>query len=71
MVERGTVKEEVEETILKGERVPAKKGRHAYRFNFQYRQIWGEKWYAIKQVMPVVKEEDTGFVVITVYVFYF
>ena len=34
MKERGATKEEVEETIIKGEMIPAKKGRIAFRYNF-------------------------------------
>ena len=71
MMERGTTREEVGEAIEKGERAPAKKGRHAYRLNFQYERPWGGKYYRIKQVMPVVKEEEREICVITVYVFYF
>ncbi len=71
MAERGAFKEEVEEAILKGERTPAKKGRYSYRLNFQYGKNWGEKWYHIKQVMPIVINEGNHWVVITVYVFYF
>ena len=71
MVERGTCKEEVEEAIFKGEKIPAKKDRHTYRLNFQFDESWGEKWYHMKQVMPVVKEETNELIVITVYVFYF
>jgi len=36
MVERGATEEEVRETILTGEEVPAKRGRKGYRKNFQY-----------------------------------
>ena len=32
---------------------------------------WQDKFYAIKQVAPVVKEEANEIVVITVYTFYF
>ena len=71
MIERGTHRQEVETAILKGEKIPAKQGRHGYRINFQYGQFWGEKWYPIKQVMPIIKEEKNEFIVITVYVFYF
>ena len=71
MQERGVTEREVEESLLKGERVPAKKGRHAYRLNFQYNQNWFGKIYAMKQVLSIVKEEDNQIVVITVYVFYF
>ena len=71
MMERGAEKEEVDEAISKGEKVPAKKGRQAYRLNFQYDRIWGETWYHIKQVMPIVKEEENELTVVTIYVFYF
>lgn len=71
MAERGATKEEIEEAIANGERTPAKKGRLAYRYNFQYNKAWAQKFYAIKQVMPIVKEEETQTVVVTVYVFYF
>ncbi|MSR78339.1 MAG: DUF4258 domain-containing protein [Candidatus Omnitrophica bacterium] len=71
MKERGASADEVREAILKGEKTPAKKGRDAYRLNFQYDKIWGERHYALKQVMPVVKEESGRLIVITVYVFYF
>ncbi|TET08854.1 DUF4258 domain-containing protein [Candidatus Aerophobetes bacterium] len=71
MKERGASKHEVEQAILKGEKVPAKKGRHAYRLNFQYNNRWAGKYYSMKQVMPIVKEEENKFVIVTVYVFYF
>lgn len=71
MRERGASHEEVKEAIVKGECAPAKKGRQAYRLNFQYDTLWGGRHYAIKQVMPVVKEEPEQMVVVTVYVFYF
>ena len=71
MDERGTNKTEVEETLLKGERIPAKRERQAYRLNFQYDNLWAGKFYAIKQVMPIVKTEANRTIIITVYVFYF
>ena len=39
MLERGATREEVAEAISKGEKVPAKKERHAYRLNFQYGKL--------------------------------
>ena len=69
--ERGAVRSEVVKAISNGEKVPAKKGRFCYRYNFQYSGSWMGKRYRIKQVMPVVVEEEAMFVVITVYVFYF
>jgi hypothetical protein len=71
MVERGASKDEVGVCILKGEKVPAKSGRHAYRMNFQYDNRWSGKYYATKQIMPIVKEEDNEIIIITVYTFYF
>jgi hypothetical protein len=71
MQERGATKEEVREALIRGEKIPAKKGRQAYRFNFQYDQQWFGQHYAMKQVMPIVKEENGRMVVVTVYVFYF
>jgi len=70
MVERGASKEEVIQTIRNGERLPAKRGRIAYRHNFQYNSKWGNKFYHIKQVMPIIKEEKS-IIVVTVYTFYF
>lgn len=69
--DRGTTQEEVKITIQNGEQVPAKKGRIAFRKNFTFNSIWKEKYYKIKQVMPIVREEIDRYIVITVYVFYF
>jgi len=70
MVERGATENEIIEAIHNGERLPAKHGRIAYRKNFQYNKAWGKKFYHIKQVMPIVKEEKS-IVIITVFTFYF
>lgn len=70
MIERGASEKEVIEAIRKGERLPAKHNRTAYRHNFQYNNKWGNKSFRIKQVMPIVKEEES-IIVITVYTFYF
>ncbi len=69
--ERGTTKEEVEKSIREGEAAPAKLGRLAFRKNFSFESEWKGKYYAMKQVMPVVVEIDEELVVVTVYVFYF
>jgi hypothetical protein len=55
----------------RGLREPAKRGRLMFRLNFQYAERWQDKFYAIKQVAPVVVEEQNEIVVITVYTFYF
>ena len=69
--ERGTNEEEVRKAIGAGQRERAKRGRLIYRHNFQYNSRWRGKTYAIKQVAPVVVEEQHEIVVITVYTFYF
>jgi len=71
ILERGTTEQEVRLAILKGEPEPARKGRIMYRKNFQFNNTWREKKYKVKQVAPIVKKENSGFIVITVYVFYF
>lgn len=70
MNDRGATKGEVELAVREGEHLPAKKGRLAYRKNFNYDGMWKGKYYKIKQVMPIVAEEADKFVVITVYVFF-
>ena len=69
-VERGASKEEIIYAIRNGEKIPAKHGRIAYRHNFQYNKKWGKKFYHIKQVIPIIKEENS-IIVVTVYTFYF
>lgn len=71
MLERGASKKEVTEAIRNGERITAKHQREAYRKNFQFDSKWANKFYHIKQVMPIVKDEERGIAVITVYTFYF
>ncbi len=71
MVERGVSEQEVAESIRKGDRFSAKHGRIAYRYNFQYNSLWGKKFYHIKQVMPITKEETKEIIVVTAYTFYF
>jgi hypothetical protein len=70
MIDRGTSTEEVKTAIQDGEEIPAKKGRKAYRKNFPFESYWKGRYYSIKQVMPIVREELGSFMVITVYVFY-
>jgi hypothetical protein len=71
MVDRGTSEDEIKLAIRDGEEISARKGRKAYRKNFPFESYWKGKYYLIKQVMPIVKEEDEKIVVVTVYVFYF
>jgi len=71
MDERGPSQEEVVAAIRSGERVQAKRGRHGYRKNIQYNASWGGRFYAIKQVLAIVAEEDRALIVVTVYTYYF
>ena len=70
-VERGTNESEVRKAIEQGAAEPAKHGRTLYRANFQFNSTWQGRFYRIKQVAAVVKEEGEELVVITVYTFYF
>ena len=71
MNERGAKEEEVLVAIRQGEAEPTRMGRIMYRKNFQFNRRWCGKYYAVKQVAPIVKEESKKLVVVTVYTFYF
>ena len=70
-VERGVTEAEVKEAVRKGSRQSVTRGREMCRYNFAFNRQWQGKYYAIKQVAPVIKEEPNETVVITVYAFYF
>lgn len=55
----------------RGSRRPAKFGRWWYRYNMPFNREWNGTHYAIKQVAPIVAENPTEFVVVTVYTFFF
>lgn len=69
--ERGANEAEVAQAIQHGSREPGKFGRVVCRLNLPYNGLWQGKTYAIKQVAPVIKEQEDEIVVITVYTFYF
>ncbi len=69
--ERGATVEEVVCAIRDGTSEPAKKGRRIAQYNFSFRDIWNDEWYAVKQVAPVYVETETKVIVVTVYTFYF
>ncbi len=71
MYNREVTEMEVEIAINEGEMTSAKKGRLAFRKNFRFESYWKGKYYEIKQVMPIVAEEQDQYIVITVYAFYF
>jgi len=68
---RGGTEAEVQAAILEGEGLPAERGRTAFRKNFPFLSDWKGRYYEVKQVIPVVVEEEDAIVVVTVYVFYF
>lgn len=70
-VERGATQAEVRYAIEHGVREPAKRGKWMSRHNFQYNAEWQGRFYAIKQVAPVMVETVSEIVVVTVYTFYF
>lgn len=64
--QRGATHEEIEQAIRSGERVPAKRGRSAFRKNFPFHGAWKGRHYESKQVMPIVVEEPARWVVVAV-----
>lgn len=70
-MERGASDHEVRQAVEQGMREPAKHGRELCRFNVPFNATWQGRYYAVKQVAPVIKEEAAEVVVITVYTFYF
>ena len=70
IIDRGASREEAEQAIRTGERLPAKKGRIAFRKIFSHNGMWKGKFYQAKQVMPIVVDEPDRFVVVTVFVFF-
>ena len=71
MLDRGASEEEVKTAVRSGSSEPVRKGRLMFRKNFSYHGLWRNKHYAIKQVAPIVVEENECFVVVTVFVYYF
>ena len=71
MTQRGASEDEVILAISNGEREIAQRGLYLYKINIEYNSLWGERFYRIKQVAPVVAEEENSLVIITVYTFYF
>ena len=69
--ERGASEDEVKKTILNGIREDAKKGREQCKLNFQFKSLWNDQYYSIKQVVAIIIEENDEIIVITVYTFYF
>ncbi len=71
MTERGASEDEVLKAIEEGSSEPARKNRIMFRKNLPFNATWSGKHYSVKQVAPVVAEQNDELVVITVYVYYF
>jgi hypothetical protein len=71
MQERGATEREVEGAILRGERFPAKFGRHGFRRNFRFDDDWQGRRYATKQIEVFAVYEDGDWLAISVIVKYF
>ena len=71
MLDRGATESEVEAAIRTGNPEPARKGRLMFRKNFAFNRQWRGKYYAVRQVAPIVVEETGQLVVVTVFVYYF
>ena len=69
--ERGTDEHEVREAVHKGAKMPARDGKIWCRLNFEFKSTWQGKYYAVKQVAPIIVEEANEIVVVTVYTFFF
>ncbi len=63
--------EEIKEAIIFGSRESSKTNRILCRFNFEFNNEWQGNYYKVKQVAPVIVEEENEIIVITVYTFYF
>ncbi len=68
---RGATEDEVRVAIESGTREVANKSRIRCRFNFPFDNKWREEFYRVKQVSPIIKEEETEIVVVTVFTYYF
>jgi len=71
MSERGATEDEVEATVEKGERFPAKFGRTGFRRNFLFDDKWRGRYYQTKQVEAYTVSEGSDCLVITVVTRYF
>lgn len=64
--QRGTNEEEIKETVLSGEKFPAKRNRVGFRRNFAYRNEWEGRYFENKQLEVFAAEELNGWYVVTV-----
>jgi hypothetical protein len=68
---RGASIDEVRQAIREGRSAQAIGNKIWFRLDFEFNGIWQGRRYAIKQVAPVIADEETEMVVITVYTYYY
>lgn len=68
---RGATVEDVETTIVGGERFPAKFGRTGFRRNFAGSYVWRGRKFDTKQLEVYAVDEDGDWLAITVIVKFF
>ena len=68
---RGANAKEIEHTVARGERFPAKHGRTGFRFDISGRHSWRGRVFDNKQIEAYAVVEDGAWLVITVIIKYF
>ncbi|MCW3127703.1 MAG: hypothetical protein JWO03_3361 [Bacteroidetes bacterium] len=68
--ERGATEDEVKTAIIEARWAIVRDNRFECKYSFQFNALWGNKYYAIKEVRPIFVEEDNEIVVITIYTYY-
>lgn len=69
--QRGAAINEIEQTVMYGEKFPAKHGRSGFRRNFNFGGKWNGIFYESKQLEVYAVGENGIWIVITVIVKYF
>jgi hypothetical protein len=64
--ERGATREEVVETVERGERFPARFRRTGFRRNFVFGKEWRGRLYSTKQIEAYAARTRQGWLVITI-----
>lgn len=64
--ERGTNEEEIKQTIVYGEQLPAKQRRLKFIKTFAYNNIWNGRYFNNKKLEVVAVKEDESWIIITV-----
>ncbi len=71
MLIRGATQEEVIESINGGNWLLAGFDRLESRTDFTYNELWNGRRYMTKRVRPIIVEEESEIVIVTVYTYFF